>query len=501
MIRFPRYFILLFVGLSVVTAFVIHRWDQGGSISLSSTATERLSGQIQEILKMPGVNITQELLKIGATGAVEVNNCQCTLAGIDSTYFQFESSQTCDPSRNYLKKDLQEIPALYREERSASSADFPRACMTYIMRMANADAEVVSSSVYAMCPNKKGKPQRGNFKPCITETYVNSVYNYFADLTDCMDVPQREYLPKLYNESGLHLNLLGRGFDAGIGQLVEPSIEDANDDFENYRAKIARSDKASCQRLAPYIAKLKPVPPKADFRCQLLTAPESPLLNMFYVMIKFHQDHRSIERRLDEYDILEKMRVLGLTEGSGDRQFQKEQLIQMLLILAYNSGATGAVSKLDDYLDAVKAAQRQLTKEDFDIGRESYVFIRVRADQKSSSGILLRPESQAPGQPEASRWEDRRARFEADMQEYLSSANRRRYKAKIEPFTVKDPKQGPYQSYKITWDPGQLSFAAYLMIYQTSGSAGYLSFVARVGQEINKVFKEGVCVPESYLAL
>jgi hypothetical protein len=50
-------------------------------------------------------------------------------------------------------------------------------------------------------------------------------------------------------------------------------------------------------------------------------------------------------------------------------------------------------------------------------------------------------------------------------------------------------------------DPGHLSFLEYLKVYQGSEAGQRLSEIASHAHELNSIFKEGTCVPESYLSL
>ena len=63
-----------------------------------------------------------------------------------------------------------------------------------------------------------------HMQPCVTEEYSTAVYNAFVDVTQCLNIPQKELLPKFFNESGMHINAFGGGKDAGVGQLTEAAI-------------------------------------------------------------------------------------------------------------------------------------------------------------------------------------------------------------------------------------------------------------------------------------
>lgn len=500
MFRVPKSFVFLFVSLSVITAFVITKISQkskdsaglSGETSLSSTSTpQELSEQIREIISA-GKNIPNELKKIGASGAQEIYNCNCinsaATAGIDSPYFQFEDPANCGEDRNYLESGLSQIPPIIRDERAKRSSDFPRACMTYILRKFMEGTETKTSSLFATCPNPTGAPQRGVMKPCVSKSYVNSIYNTFGDLSTCFNVPQRDFLPKLYNESGLHMNALGGGYDVGTSQLVGPAIEHANGEFQKYKQELLTSQNPACQRLAPILKNLKAANDQVAHRCELILAPENPILNIFYLMVKYKQDRGALQYFMNRPDIniFGRMKELGLKESDYD----KDQLMQMMMILSFNAGAKSAAINFKNYLEAVKHSKRKLTVADFQFGQESFIYLKV----KPETGILTRNPKD-----DDNKWAERKRKFE-DIQNRMS-AQKLKYRPTVEKITAKDEEGNKYSTYKLKWSSGQLSFPAYLMLYQSSGSHGYLSFVKRAGDELNNVFKEGTCVPDSYLSL
>ena len=495
---FNRYFIFAFFGLSISTAYFVQKWNQDPSVGFTefaSSAPEELSGQIQQILSAGG-DVKAGLRSLGAKGAEEVYNCQCAVAGIENPKFQFEDPKNCGPERNYFEKSLSQLPPIFREERAKSSNEFPRVCMTYIMNKFFEGSNGKPVEYFASCANRTAEPQRGSMKACVTSQYVNTVYNYFGDMTDCFGMPQRDFLPKLSNESGLHINTLGGGFDAGLAQFVKVSIADSNNYFEKYRKELLDSKRPSCQRLAPYMKNLKSVNPVRAQRCGLINVPENPLTSFFYLAIKYKRDMESIRDFMarPEFNILPRMNKLGVKSS----QIDPEQLQQMLMILGFNAGAKSAVKLLGLYLGAVEQTGRKLQMSDFDFSKELRIYSRF----DTASGVLEKPKRK-----EGETDEELEIRWQKKMTSFLDikgkfEASPVRYKGAIEPYLATDAVTGEtYDTYRISFEPGQLSFAAYLMNYQDSGAKGYLSIVREQANDLNTVFKEGVCVPDSYLKL
>lgn len=497
MIRLPKLTIFAFVACAIALAGFIHHFYSGtardlkseNSADLSSTA-EDLALQMALVGAQAGGKAAAGSAPVQAAGACP--NCATALAGVSDPMVQFEDFGTCDKKRQYLEKDLDKLPAIYKNDRSRSPGDFPRVCMTYIMRKNFAGVETVSTNALSVCKDPNGKPTHGNYPACVTEKYVNATYNYFTDITSCLGIPQRDFLPKLYLESGLHVNSINtKAYDGGLAQLTGPAIEYAKEEFSSMKRDVAGSTDESCKRLAPYIKDLKPADSETSHRCQLMTVPANPLLSIVTMAAKIRQDTKAINNFMarPEFDIIARMDRLGLRSSDYDRA----QLMQLLIALGYNAGAKSAVIALSNYLKAIEASGRTLTIEDFNVGGESLIYSSVKGDTRE---LTRKPDQ------DDERWAIRVAKFKERMDQ-LPTLNTQ-YKPKVVPVRLSmtvGKKTTTYDSYRLDFKPHELSFSAYMQIYQTSGAAGYLNFVARRADELNSQFKAGTCVPESYLAL
>jgi hypothetical protein len=96
-----------------------------------------------------------------------------------------------------------------------------------------------------------------------------------------------------------------------------------------------------------------------------MKAPQNPALNLFYLAVKFQLDYRTLDQLFD------RMRLNDLIKQAGLSQLDREKLRVMLLNLAYNTGAGGAVNHLREYIRyriQLKAnGSRSLSAQDFDI--------------------------------------------------------------------------------------------------------------------------------------
>ncbi|MEZ0391122.1 MAG: hypothetical protein ACAH59_02830 [Pseudobdellovibrionaceae bacterium] len=299
--------------------------------------------------------------------------------------------------------------------------------MTFILNNSMGSGNSSSASL-AVCSSEKSGAKRNGSKACLTKTYVNTLYNYFGDVFDCMGVPQKEYLPKIFNESGFQMAAFGRKQEAGLGYLLSIAVKDANNDhsFEKFKEKILSdaADKESCRNISAQVKNLAPLDPGPAGKCGLMVSPSNPLLNLFYVGVKYWKDRGYIEDALAQMKIIERMSRLGLDEDS----YSREQLYQILNTIGFNAGPVTAVTLLHGYLKKVESQGRKLTLQDFNFE-----------------------------EPDLGSLENRKA-----------------------------------------WEGG---FAYYLRVNQAPGTKTYGIILKERAQELNQVFKEGVCVPNSYLAL
>ncbi|MNJ96654.1 hypothetical protein D3C87_143830 [compost metagenome] len=340
----------------------------------------------------------------------------------------FETAASCGPERTYLLPSLAKISPVYRLNRSrVPETHVAKECVSYIMQ--NFISPRTKSSSFAQCPRGNdglpgeptiGEDRSGNYLPCVTQEYVNATYHALVDVSDCLNIEMGELLPKLYNESGLHMNTLGGGFDAGIGQLTVSALREVymsyNGNNRNpsslnwYLAEVAKSPKPSCQRIAADKS-LGIVPPKGkklcklneaeadsklpaeeqtcykpwarDVRCVVMEAPSSPLRNVFYTGVFYRAMLKSVtglnyaagedtidsrpytgQQSFNGYlginkfaDRIRKLGATGVTETA---------LKQMIISLGFNAGiGTGNVF-LNNYLKQKEAKNVALKDADFD---------------------------------------------------------------------------------------------------------------------------------------
>lgn len=348
-----------------------------------------------------------------------------------STSTDFETPESCGPERNYLQKDLAQISDAFRTTRKEIPAgQAPRQCVTYIMK--NFMPLTTPMSFRSQCRDEKGNAlsspirkfgDKGFESPCVTETYVNSVYNAMIDVADCFNVPMKELLPKLFNESGLHINSLGGGFDAGVGQLTSGALkqdvferfngEEKNPSgFEWYVNEMKKSDKASCKRIvAVPVAYTFNIPKgqklcsteaaatdptcykvwDSSNRCEFIAPPANPLRNVLTMAMLYRNNLRNVTgvnfsagqdvmngepftagMKFGGYfskgDYVERFRRLGATHAD------QEVIKQMFMGLGFNAGISAPREFLNDYLkqredSGIKLSDSDVNFQDTDTGK------------------------------------------------------------------------------------------------------------------------------------
>lgn len=329
-----------------------------------------------------------------------LGHCNCQIGQSSENRVELEVETKCPKDRLYFQSLLSKIdPAFSSAREKKTVEEFPISCAGYIMRKFM-DASARASRFYSYCARASGTPSRNRKTHCVTNEYAYSVYNSYVDIMDCLDIPQRDLLPKLYNESGLHINTLGSGMDAGIGQLTSPAIasvqQAANFDgrtvtwLSMFKEQISKSAKPTCQRIAKIPGLFDKVSTDASQRCALIGAPENPLKNILYTGIFYHYvlrsqtgsryfkgytylpkgddfirfDHTNpdvdLKGYFEEYKVKQRMIELGIVRPN------MQAMRQIMITLGYNSGMASAFILLDRFLQARKSRKVKLKESDFD---------------------------------------------------------------------------------------------------------------------------------------
>jgi hypothetical protein len=261
MFRYPALTIIGLVFLSMLLAVGYHRWQVVGESTLSS--------------RTPRYDSAEDVFRQIASGAES------------DPLLIAEEKESCSGERLKYQKIFESMPVFLRERRSSAPADFPRSCILYIMKKKLQKWKPVDKKCAPGSPS------------CLTDEYVNVVYNAYGDVFSCLNVPQKELLPKFMTGNGLHLNqpLNVMGFQKKSAVI------------EKYMNEVFESEEASCRRIAGFIKSFQ-----IDWRnaCALISPPENPVLS-FFIFAAFYKE---IEKQIlvDDDKIKQLLTFQALTE-------------------------------------------------------------------------------------------------------------------------------------------------------------------------------------------
>lgn len=272
---------------------------------------------------------------------------------------QYEDEKKCGVARlgfdSILKKSTL-LADLVKE--NSDSPIISRKCLIHVMSKFN-----LSPNYMARCPKGlSSAPARGGAKPCVSKTIVNATYNAFVDITSCLGVNPKSLLPKLSNESGMLVNTLGGGLDAGVGQLTRIAIEETNKYYDSFMLEIESNaaTKPSCARILKYKPALAKISEAAELRCGLIAAPENPLKNILYMTMLNRINLSTARKKFENNDIVGKFSKLGLDK------ININAVVEMVALASYNAGPATAFNALNEYLDKRIKIGKKLSIDDFD---------------------------------------------------------------------------------------------------------------------------------------
>ena len=414
-------------------------------------------------------------------GEVLMKCANCTTPHAEEGTIQLETEKSCSKDRLYYQDEFKNISDVYKLKRDQfPEAQFPPACVAYIMR--SWDAYDQEQKEISECKNEQSMPVRGKKLACVTSEYAYSTYNAFVDVMDCLDIPQRELLPKIWNESYFHVNTYGGGDDAGVGQLTNDAITEVTKkkyadmdltEIDFYKKEMAKSNKASCQRILAEPTATQVTSSDFSVRCGLMMPASSPLRNIFYTgvfyrviaermtgvyyragkeVVRTGQGFVEVDEKantplgglVEKYQFKEKMETLGIENPN------MNYIKQVLMTLAFNAGTRTAVSLFDDYLKARIANNMKLTDKDLDF---------INADSAAEIALIKSPKD-----------EDEEAK--AIRLKKLDAAREVSYMKPI---------------------------ANFARLMQVKGSPGYVSKVGYRGTKLNKEVGDNICTQPSFL--
>lgn len=319
---------------------------------------------------------------------------------------EFENRSQCNINRLYMEHPETKYSSP-REIDDLDSAEIPRKCILFSMKYFAEKITGATDSLspsFAKCSSSMGFPDHGQLAPCMTEEYVNGVYNSFIDVMDCFEVPQKLVTPLIFFESGFHTNSFvpfqeinnkgvfsdlirypsrkyapnGEtnliGGRAGVGLLDQWSLSEVKNHIEFWRAKMTVSTRKSCQRLR----KSKEEFPRSsrihlsnEMRCALINPSTNPLESMIYLGVLFKSRMTQISDSWNQLHIdhlLEKL-APDLLKSKGKMELAQ----QNLFILSQYLGPRKTVLLFKNWLKsrAKLISKHPITEQDFQFSQLS----------------------------------------------------------------------------------------------------------------------------------
>lgn len=360
--------------------------------------------------------------------------------------------------------------------------------------------------------------------PCVSTDYVNATYNAFHDVTECLNISQKELLPKFFNESGLHVNAYGAGRDAGVGQLTGPAIQVSKGVLKKYVEGMKASKKASCERILSIVSSFEEVEHSPRQRCNLMAVPENPLRNLLYSGIFYKENVKMITGifyadgedrvRLNTGEVVDleysskdqfggqlgrkeaqaKLVSLGLTNVN------MHEIKNMLVALAYNAGPQTVVNKFVDYLDERLAAkQKAKTKEEknkWNLTTDHFDFLKYDVRPVRSQ---ITPVSIKSSLIENERSETPDVALLADLKKLRDKEKLRRIEL---PKNYSEAKKLSLPEFlTIRTNSGPQPESSTKRAFELFGFPGYLSALASKNAILNLYFPNNECTNPNYLKL
>lgn len=337
------------VGVSILTAWAYHRWQLNRIREARSGEATFASFGGDESLESGAWRSAKPSLKIDPSagpGALEAGRCQCTKLPPEHASFAAEDIGQCAESRRAVALEFERFPPLFRDSRARRSAEFPRLCLTYMMKRPFPAEDSEPGAALVDCGSGAKAP---GARVCATETVINVAYNLFADVTSCLGVPQKELLPKIMADSSFHMNVASAAGGTGIGRLT-PAARDAVDSAWNGIVETVKtSESESCRNLRPFLKAAD----KEGSWCGPWGADRQPLRQMVEMAFRYARDSAIVREFSGRHDVEGLMRRAGLV------QYEHEQLLQLLTLLAHQTGPVTAVIYLKNYLEHRIEAQKE----------------------------------------------------------------------------------------------------------------------------------------------
>jgi hypothetical protein len=295
-------------------------------------------------------------------------------SGDESVRKIYTSGDNCSSpefkGRDYFQKAIQALPSAQRSVLELTPTDFqnpivPFECIQKAQRNFFIDPEKKkvlnketgkyywTKTAYRYCDAKVSMVEKR--RPCVSTSYTAVLYNSFNGVMDCFGIPPKELFALINQESGFHINAMSPYSCSGLGQLSQGAVDTLNkpENWERYGRDVVNSSKSQFCEPVKYVLERPHVQMKltGSDRCQAISLPKNPDLNLIYTAMNYKLNHEKISARVDELrDYLPK----DFTETDIERL--KIQLTQ----LAHNAGINGIKGYFRSYVTHNKMTREKL---------------------------------------------------------------------------------------------------------------------------------------------
>lgn len=174
-----------------------------------------------------------------------------------------------------------------------------------------------------------------------------TIAKYYALSSACLGMHWKKTFPIFAAESNFLPIIIGRNGDIGLGQLTTAATKDVQKNANRVLQSILNSSRPSCIDIAK---KIKQVGPTEFFnfsptnKCALTYGETGIFRNIIFSLVFFKINQEYIEAQYRINNIPE------LLMRAGYENAPHQQIKDMLVLLSYNNGASGAITGLKSYL-------------------------------------------------------------------------------------------------------------------------------------------------------
>jgi len=253
-------------------------------------------------------------------------------AKIAKIYTQGEDCSKVDKNRGYFLSKISDLPVWQRSVLEITASDFknqvvPFECIQKAQMLPTKG--IIDLRQCDKWNNRKKVPQA-----CVSTHYSSVLYNTYNRVMDCFGIPPKELFALINHESRFQVNAVSGNSCAGVGQITGGAVETLNrpKNWQQFGAEVVAKNQAEHCQPIKYIMERPQL--QMNFkdknnRCEAISMPESPLMNLVYTAMNHTMNRKGIFELIEAHS-------KRLPRGFSPKE--KERLITQLTSHAYNVG-------------------------------------------------------------------------------------------------------------------------------------------------------------------